>query len=60
MPNFTIGGRVSLIHWKSQEWVANQIKGAKLEIFEENEGGQHFMFIEGAPKFNKIVADFIG
>lgn len=60
LPTLVIGGRVSLIHWKSQEWVANQIKGAKLEIFEENEGGQHFMFIEGAPKFNKIVADFIG
>jgi non-heme chloroperoxidase len=60
LPTLVIGGRVSLIPWKSQVWIANQIKGAKLEIFEEHEGGQHFMFIEGPQKFNQIVTDFIG
>jgi pimeloyl-ACP methyl ester carboxylesterase len=60
LPTLVIGGRVSLIPWKSQEWIANQIKGAKLEIFEEHDGGQHFMFIEGPQKFNQIVTDFIG
>ena len=35
-------------------------KGAKIEIFEENEGGNHFMFMENPDKFNRIVRDFIG
>jgi hypothetical protein len=36
------------------------VPGARLEIFEEEEGGNHFMFIEGHDKFNGIVADFVG
>jgi pimeloyl-ACP methyl ester carboxylesterase len=55
-----VGGRVSLIPWKSQAWIHEQIPGSRLEIFEEKEGGQHFMFIEGWEKFNQIVSDFIG
>jgi pimeloyl-ACP methyl ester carboxylesterase len=49
-----------VVPWQSQEWVAEQIPGARLEIFEEEEGGNHFMFIEGYEKFNAIVADFVG
>ena len=60
IPTLIISGRVSLIPWKSQVWIHEQIAGSKLEIFEEEEGGQHFMFIEGAEKFNQIVANFIG
>jgi hypothetical protein len=30
------------------------------EIFEENEGGNYFMFMENPDKFNRIVRDFIG
>jgi len=55
-----IGGRVSLVPWKSQVWIHEQIAGSQSEIFEEEEGGQHFMFIENAEKFNQIVANFIG
>ena len=51
---------MSVVPWQSQAWVAEQIKGARLEIFEEEEGGNHFMFIEGPEKFNAIVADFVG
>ena len=40
--------------------IANQIKGAQLEIFEEDEYGNHFMFIENPTKFNRIAAEFIG
>jgi non-heme chloroperoxidase len=39
---------------------AEQIPGSRLEIFEEEQGGNHFMFIEGHEKFNQIVADFVG
>ena len=60
IPALVVSGRVSPIPWKSQEWIAKQIPGAKLEIFEEAEGGNHFMFMENPEKFNKIVKDFIG
>ena len=60
LPSLVVGGRVSVVPWRSQEWIAGQIKDARLEIFEEAEGGNHFMFIEGHEKFNDIVADFVG
>ena len=60
LPTLVIGGRVSAVPWKSVEWIARQIKGAHLEIFEEEEGGNHFMFIENPEKFNRIVKEFIG
>lgn len=60
LPTLVVGGRTSNVPWKSQVWIHEQIPGSRLEIFEENEGGKHFMFIEGAEKFNKIVAEFIG
>jgi pimeloyl-ACP methyl ester carboxylesterase len=60
MPTLVVGGRVSVVPWRSQAWVAEQIPGARLEIFEEEDGGNHFMFIEGHDKFNGIVADFVG
>ena len=60
IPTLIISGGVSLIPWKSQVWIHEQIPGSKLKIFEEEEGGQHFMFIRGAEKFNQIMADFIG
>jgi non-heme chloroperoxidase len=60
LPSLVVGGRVSTVPWRSQAWIAEQIPGARLEIFEEEEGGNHFMFIEGHDKFNDIVADFVG
>jgi non-heme chloroperoxidase len=60
VPSLFIGGRVSLVPWKSVAWSAAQVKGSQLEIFEEAEGGQHFMFVENPAKFNRIVAAFAG
>jgi len=60
LPTLFIGGRVSLVPWKSVAWAASQVSGARLEIFEEAEGGQHFMFEENPAKFNRILAEFIG
>jgi non-heme chloroperoxidase len=59
VPTLVIGGRVSLIPWKSIAWIAKQVPGAQLEIFEENEGGSHFMFVENPAKFNQIVSTFV-
>jgi non-heme chloroperoxidase len=60
LPALVVGGRVSVVPWRSQTWIAEQIPGTRLEIFEEEDGGNHFMFIEGHEKFNAIVADFVG
>lgn len=59
LPTLVIGGRISFIPWQSVAWVASQIDGAQLEIFEADERGQHFMFTENAEKFNKLVGEFI-
>jgi non-heme chloroperoxidase len=60
LPTLIIGGRASAIPWKSQEWIHHQIKGSQFEVFEESEGGQHFMFIENPEKFNRLVMEYLG
>jgi pimeloyl-ACP methyl ester carboxylesterase len=60
LPTLVVGGKASTVPWKSQVWIHNQIRGSRLEIFEENEGGNHFMFMENPEKFNRIVKEFIG
>lgn len=60
IPTLVVGGKASLVPWKSMAWVASQTKGARLEIFEENEGGAHFMFMENPEKFNRVVKEFNG
>ncbi len=60
LPTLVVTGRVSFVPWTSCRWIHEQIPGSRFEIFEEEEGGQHFMFLENYQKFNAIVADFIG
>ena len=59
IPTLIVTGDISRILWKSQIWIHEQIPDSKLVSFKESEGGQHFMFIEGATKFNNVVADFL-
>ena len=60
LPALIVGGRVSLIDWRSQEWMHRQIAGSQLEIFEEADGGNHFMFMENPERFNRLVDAFLG
>jgi non-heme chloroperoxidase len=60
VPTLLIGARASQIPWRSIVWMHDQIPGSRLEIFEEAEGGKHFLFMENPEKFNRLVADFIG
>jgi len=60
IPTLIVGGKSSLVGWKSQAWMGTQIPGAQVEIFEEEEGGNHFMFMENPEKFNRLVRQFIG
>lgn len=59
IPTLIITGRASNKPLQSQEWISKQILNSRLEIFEEEEGGEHFMFIENPGKFNKVVTEFI-
>jgi non-heme chloroperoxidase len=59
VPTLVVGGKESLVPWKSQVWIGNQIPGAHTVIFEGNEGGAHFMFMENPDKFNGLVKDFM-
>lgn len=60
LPTLVVGGKTSLVSWKSQVWIHDQIRGSQVEIFEESEGGNHFMFMENPEKFNRVVREFIG
>ncbi len=59
LPTLIISGRASVIPWKSQEWIHGQIKGSQFEVFEEAEGGRHFMFIENPEKFNRLITEYL-
>jgi non-heme chloroperoxidase len=59
VPTLIVGGKTSLVGWRSQEWMGTQIKGSRVVIFEEAEGGNHFMFMENPGKFNQLVKDFM-
>ena len=60
LPTLIVGGRVSLIDWRSQVWMNGQIADSQLEIFEEADGGNHFMFMENPVRFNRLVDAFLG
>ena len=60
IPALIVGGKASLVGWKSQVWMSTQIPNSQVEIFEEEEGGNHFMFMENPDKFNKLVMQFMG
>lgn len=60
IPTLVVGGKTSLVGWKSQMWIGSQIRNSRVEIFEEEEGGNHFMFMENPTKFNRIVREFMG
>lgn len=59
IPTLVIGGRASTTPWESQQWIHQQIDNSRLVIFEESEGGGHFMFIENPVRFNDIVLKFL-
>ena len=54
-----IGGDISIFSARSQQWIAEQIPGARVEIFSAADKGAHFMFFENPEKFNALVGDFL-
>ena len=59
IPTLVIAGKASVVPWRSQVWIHEQIPGSRLEIFEQPEGGYHFAFLENPKKFNDLLAEFI-
>ncbi|MFO0992849.1 MAG: alpha/beta hydrolase [Hyphomicrobiales bacterium] len=59
LPSLVIGGRKSIFSAESQEWIASVNPNAKASIYEEDEGGGHFMFFENPRRFNAEVSAFL-
>ena len=59
LPSLVIGGRKSIFSAESQEWIASVNPKAKASIYEEHEGGGHFMFFENPRRFNAEVSAFL-
>jgi len=59
IPSFYVGGKVSLVDWNSVVRQAEDVPQGSSAIFEEDEGGAHFMFLENPSKFNKLVREFL-
>lgn len=59
LPTLVIGGRKSIFSAESQEWIASVNPNARATIYEEHEGGAHFMFFENSQRFNRDVAAFL-
>lgn len=57
LPTLVIGGRASIIKVATQEWIASHISGARLEIFDADQGGGHVAFLENPERFNRLVRE---
>ncbi|KAI0101271.1 alpha/beta-hydrolase [Daldinia grandis] len=58
VPTLSFGGRGSMLPASGMEWIAKQT-GGRVEIFEKEEGGSHFLFWENPEKFNRILEEFL-
>ncbi|KAI2620533.1 alpha/beta-hydrolase [Hypoxylon sp. NC1633] len=59
VPTLVVGAKGSVVPVKGMEWIAKQIPGSRLELFEKEERGSHFMFWESPEKFNRILEEFL-
>ncbi len=59
LPTLLFAGKASVGPWQSVIWIAEQIKGSKLEVFDEEESGWHFLFMENIGRFNRAVHAFM-
>jgi pimeloyl-ACP methyl ester carboxylesterase len=59
LPTLIVAAEMSFFPSASQEWIARQIPGARLEIVAEKDGGSHFMCFENPARFNALVRGFL-
>lgn len=58
IPCLVIGGKTSIIPWQSQLWLSEQLAESQFHLFNKDEAGHHFMFLDNPAKFNKIICNF--
>ncbi|KAI1658776.1 alpha/beta-hydrolase [Daldinia decipiens] len=58
VPTLSFAARGSLFPTAALEWIAKQT-GGRVEVFEKEEGGSHFLFWENPEKFNRILEGFL-
>jgi len=59
IPTLFVAGKASIIPWQSHQWMREQVPHATCLIFEENEGGSHFLMLENPEKFNQHIKLFL-
>ncbi len=59
LETLVVGAEASIFSAESQVWIGEQIPGAQVEIFEEDDGGSHFMCYENPQRFNALVDAFL-
>ena len=59
LPTLIFGGKASIFNPLSQIWISQQIENSTIHIFEESEGGSHFMWLENPKKFLKLLREFL-
>lgn len=59
IPTLVVAGRASVVPWTAAEWIARKIRGARLEIFEPDEGGSHLLALENPARFNRLLSEFV-
>ncbi|MDQ0511520.1 alpha/beta fold hydrolase [Ancylobacter amanitiformis] len=58
-PCLCVGARRSIVPWQAMVATGRSIRDARTVIFEVEEGGSHFMFIENPARFNALVSAFL-
>ncbi|MBB3769534.1 pimeloyl-ACP methyl ester carboxylesterase [Angulomicrobium tetraedrale] len=58
-PCLCVGARRSIVPWQAMVATGRSIRDARTVIFEIEEGGSHFMFIENPARFNALVSAFL-
>ncbi|MCB4767660.1 alpha/beta hydrolase [Ancylobacter sp. Lp-2] len=58
-PCLCVGARRSIVPWQAMVSLGRAIEYSHTVIFENDEGGSHFMFLENPSKFNSIISSFI-
>ena len=59
LPALVVAGRASVVPWTAAEWIAREIPGAQLEIFEPDEGGSQLLALENPARFNELLREFL-
>jgi non-heme chloroperoxidase len=59
IPTLIVAGRASVVPCTAAEWIAHKVHGARLEIFEPDEGGSHLLVLENPARFTRLLSEFV-